>query len=513
MKKTQANRHLKALSVLVLALLVSLALPGPLRSQGTGSVVMVGLDPATGALVPVHLELVRRPGELRLDPRTGTLSEIGAVPEPDGPPALLAFDVSTGALVAVDLEPVRRPGQIKFDPRTGALLPEGLETPFPAIDSRGLTLVGFDPITRTLAPVEVGLAREPGSFALDPRSGTLSPAPSGPALVGFDAAAGAPVPVEVSPVRGRGRLSVDPRTGQMSSVDETPAPAQGTGSLTLLGIRSDAKLVPVDLDLVYRSGVLAIDPLTGLLSPPGEAPAQDPRASLLTMLGVHSPTGALTRVEVEPALKPGEYAINLASGTLAQVAARPEADDRADAFVFGVGLDVRQMLKLKDVLEEVGSVATGTDATELAPGIHGFAEYRWRAFSLGLEAAYSVMDTEVRFPQGLQTGDLSYYEIGGNVKIAVPLEGPVSPYGTFAILRAWSEADFEIDGLSEHRTHKTKRDGIGAGIDYWRSPHWGLRVEGLYNTTFEDRDAAEHIRWRLAVMYSPSGVEVGRDGN
>ena len=31
----------------------------------------------------------------------------------------------------------------------------------------------------------------------------------------------------------------------------------------------------------------------------------------------------------------------------------------------------------------------------------------------------------------------------------------------------------------------------------------GFRVEGLYNTTFEDRDAAEHLRWRVGLTYSP----------
>lgn len=511
MKKTQANWHLRALSLLALASLMPLALPGPLRSQGTGSVVLVGLDQATGAMVPVQVELVRRPGELRLDPRTGTLSEIGAVPGPDGPPGFLAFDASTGALVAVDLEPVRRSGQIKLDPRTGALSPEGLATPFPAAASRGPTLVGFDPITRTLIPVEVRFVREPGSLALDPLTGTLSPALSGPALVGFDVAAGGLVPVEVSPVRGGGRFSVDPLTGQLSSVVETPAPAPGTGPLILLGIRSDAKLVPVDLDLVHQSGVLVIDPLTGLLSPSGQAPAQDPRAGLLTMLGVHSPTGALTRVEVEPALEPGEYTIDLPSGTLSPVVVPKPPARGTEAFVFGGGLDVRQMLKLEDVLAEVPG-ATEPNATKLAPGIHGFVEYSWRAITLGVEAAYSFMETEVTFPQGLQTGDLSYLEVGANAKVALPLGGTAWPYGTLAILRSWSEADFEIEGLSEERTHKTTRAGIGAGYDYWW-PHWGLRLEALYSTTFEDSDGTEHIRWRIATMYSPGGFGESRYGD
>ena len=113
------------------------------------------------------------------------------------------------------------------------------------------------------------------------------------------------------------------------------------------------------------------------------------------------------------------------------------------------------------------------------------------------------MDTEIRFPQGLQTGDLTYFEFGGNVKILIPMEGSLTPYVTFAILRASSEADFELEGLTESRSYEAKRDGIGAGFDYWVTPRLGFRVEGLYNTTFEDSDAAEHLRWRVGLTYSP----------
>jgi hypothetical protein len=494
MTKNRASRIVRALGTLLLALPL---LPAALRAQASGPVTLIALDPATGVLVPVELELARRL-DVRLDPSTGAVTAIGARPGTVGPPPLLAFDPATRALLAVDVVAVRRPGRIGVDPRTGAPSPEGLETIGAA--SRGPVLVGFDPATGSLAPMEIALTRQPGSFTLDPRVGTLSPPPRGPAVVGFDPATGSLAPIEVSAVRGSGGLAIDPGTGQLS-VDGA-APALDGGALSLLGIASDgAALIPVDLEVVYRPGLLTIDPGTGGFTFPGEAPAGE----TLTMLGVHSPTGALMRGEVESARQPGAFTVDLLAGTVEQVVPVSEPDvDRVAGFVFGGGLDVRQMLKLQDVLEEGGVGATGASATELAPGIHGFAEYRWRAFSFGVEAAYSVMDTEIRFPQGLQTGDLKYLEFGGNVKVFVPLEGALSPYGTFAILRAQSEADFELEGLTETRTYESKRDGIGAGFDYRITPLWGLRVEGLYNTTFEDSDAADHLRWRLGVTYSAS---------
>lgn len=496
MNKRQANRIVRAMGVLLLALPL---LPGLSRAQGGDPVALVALDRATGALVPIELELVRR-WDVRLDPITGAVTAIGARPGTVGPPPLLAFDPASRALLAVDLVAVRRPGRIGVDPRTGAPSPEGLETIGAA--SRGPVLVGYDPVTGSLAPMQIALAREPGTFALDPRVGTLSPPPRGQALVGFDPATGSLAPVEVSAVRGSGGLSIDPGTGQVS-LDGAAAGPDG-GALSLLGIASDGTtLVPVDLEVVYRPGLLTIDPGTGVFSFPGEA-AADEAGGALTMLGVHSPTGALMRGEVESARRPGAFTLDLPAGTVEQVVPVSEPDaERVGGFVFGGGLDVRQMLKLQDVLAEGGVGATGASATELAPGIHGFAEYRWRAFSFGIEAAYSVMDTEIRFPQGLQTGDLKYLEFGGNVKVYVPLEGALSPYATFAILRAQSEGDFELEGLTESRTYESKRDGIGAGFDYRVTPLWGFRAEGLYNTTFEDSDAADHLRWRLAVTYSP----------
>ena len=112
------------------------------------------------------------------------------------------------------------------------------------------------------------------------------------------------------------------------------------------------------------------------------------------------------------------------------------------------------------------------------------------------------------------TGEATHWEVAadsGNVKVHVPLEGNFHPYATFAILRVSSEADFELEGLTESRTYEAKRDGLGAGFDYWINRQWGLRLEGLYNTTFEDSDAAEHVRWRLGVTYSADGVGRGAD--
>jgi hypothetical protein len=267
--------------------------------------------------------------------------------------------------------------------------------------------------------------------------------------------------------------------------------------------------VAVDLDLVHRGGVLAVDPGTGALLPTRpEMEAAGPDE--LKNLGVHSLTGALGRAEMEAVPKSGEYAID-ARGTVSPAGMPEPLPDRGtEGLVFGVGLDLRQMLKLQDVLEQVPG-ATGADAGKLAPGIHGFAEYAWRAFSLGIEAAYSVMTADVAFPQGIQTGDLTYREMGGNMKITLPFGESARPYATVAILRSWSKGDFEIEGLSEERTHNTTRTGIGAGVDFWARPRLGLRLEGLYITTFEGDDAAEHVRWRVGAMFRPRGSGGGRD--
>jgi hypothetical protein len=494
---------------LCLSWLALVARPDPVRAQGTESPVLIGLEPVTGTLVPVSLELVRRPGELRLDPRAGTLSVIGAGPAPSAPAALVGLEAGTGTLVAVDLRPVRRPGSFTLDPRTGALTAEGLGTPSPAAGAEGPVLIGLVSGTGTLVPLAMELAREPGSYAIDPSAGIVSPSPREPALLAFDPASRSLVLVRPALIRGEGGLSVDPATRRLSRTGATPGVAQASESFTLLGTRSDAGgLLAVELDLVHRGGVLAVDPTGVLLPTRPEMEAAEPGE--LKNLGVHSLTGALGRAEMEPVPKSGEYAID-AAGSVAP-ASMPEAlpDRGTEGLVFGVGLDLRQMLKLQDVLEQVPG-ATGADAGTLAPGIHGFAEYAWRALSLGFEAAYSVMTADVAFPQGIQTGDLTYREIGGNMKITLPFGESARPYATVAILRSWSKGDFEIEGLSEERTHNTTRSGIGGGLDYWARPQWGLRLEGLYVTTFEDNDAGEHVRWRVGAMFRPRRSAGGRD--
>lgn len=483
--------RVRILSLGVLSCSLSLALAGPLQSQELAGPVVLALEPGADALVPIDLGLARRPGELRLDPVSGAISG----PPAPGVQAFLAFDPATGALLAVDLSPIARAGRVRLHPRTGAATPEGVGRP---AAPPGPVLVGLDPATGALATVELAATRAPGTFIMDPRSGTLSPSPDESALLGFDLSGGGLVPVFLSPVRGRG-LSIDRSTGRLSATAET-----GSGPVHLLGIRSDgAAIVAVDVDFVHQPGILAIDPGTGLLVAGGEAPDAD-----LTPLGIQSPTGALTRVDLRATPRPGQYAIDLSTGTAEPIAAPAlESEPVRSGFLFGGGLEVRQMLKLADVLEEVSPGAT--DATKIAPGIHAFAEYAWRMISIGAEGGYSVMETEVTFPQGLQTGDLTYFEIGGSVKVRIPVEGPLTPYAVFAILRASIEGDFEIEGLTESRTHETKRDGIGAGFDYWATPNWGVRGEAMYNTTFEDQDAADHIRLHLGVVYSPEGT--GRD--
>jgi hypothetical protein len=475
-----------------------------LNAQGNESLVLIGLEPVTGTLVPVGMELVRRPGELRFDPQAGTLSVTGAAPQLAARPALLGLESTAGTLVAVDLRTVRRPGAFTLDPRTGTLTAEGLGTPSPP-GAEGPVLIGLSSSTGTLVPIALELVREPGSYAIDPGAGVVSPSPREPALLGFDPATRSLVMVRLALIRGQGGLSVDPATRRLSRTGAPPGVAQATESLTLLGTRSDAGgLLAIDLDLVHRGGVLAVDPRTGGLLPT-RPEMEAARPDELKNLGAYSLTGALGRVEVEPVPKSGEYAVDPTGSLLPLAVPEPPSARGTEGLVFGAGLDLRQMLKLQDVLEKVpGSI--GADAGKLAPGIHGFAEYAWRAISLGIEAAYSIMDTEVMFPQGIQTGDLTYREIGGNAKITLPLAESVRPYATAAILHSSIDANFEIEGLSEERTHSTTHAGIGAGLDYWARPNWGLRLEALYIATFEDSDAAEHVRWRVGAMYSPSGL-------
>ncbi len=199
----------------------------------------------------------------------------------------------------------------------------------------------------------------------------------------------------------------------------------------------------------------------------------------------------------------GPVTIDVGRGSVTQTSMGAGA--AASSWAFGVGLDVRQMTNLEDVLEQVPG-GSDASATGWAPGVQVLGEWRYRRIlGLGIDAGFSRMETELRFPQGVQTGDLDYYEVGVNAKLGIPTTGRVWPYATVALHRTWNKADFEIGGLSDHRVHKTRRDGLGAGLDYYPRPNWGIRLEGLYSSTFEDDDADEHIRWKGALIWSPGG--------
>jgi hypothetical protein len=200
----------------------------------------------------------------------------------------------------------------------------------------------------------------------------------------------------------------------------------------------------------------------------------------------------------------GPVTIDIGNGTVTQ-ASGGGAARTGSSWVIGLGFDLRQMLNLEDVLAEVPG-GSDESATSWAPGAQIFGEYNYgKLFSLGVDAAYSRMDTEIRFAEGVQTGDLAYYEVGVNAKLGIPTRGRIWPYATVGLYRTWNEGDFERDGLSENRSHATRRDGLGAGFDYDAGPNWGLRFEGLYSSTFEDGDADEHIRWKFGFLYRPGG--------
>jgi len=117
-------------------------------------------------------------------------------------------------------------------------------------------------------------------------------------------------------------------------------------------------------------------------------------------------------------------------------------------------------------------------ATSWAPGVQVFGEWQYRKIlAVGLDLAYSRMETELTFSEGVQTGDLDYYEYGVNAKLGIPTRGRIWPYATLALHRTINKADFELDGLSDHRVHHTRRDGLGAGFDYNAGPNWGVRVD------------------------------------
>lgn len=197
-----------------------------------------------------------------------------------------------------------------------------------------------------------------------------------------------------------------------------------------------------------------------------------------------------------------DVTIDVGTGTVSQTTAGTSS--ALSGLSLGATFDLRQMLNLEDV---VGLVPGGSDesATSWAPGFGLNLEYKFgRMFSLGLEGGYSSMDTELRFPEGLQAGDLRYYELGGTVKVGLPDDGQrIWPYLTFGLYRTWNKADFTLGNQTEDVLHKTRRDGIGAGFDYRVHPNVDLRLEGLYSSTFEDDDADEHIRWKLGMNYRP----------
>jgi hypothetical protein len=197
----------------------------------------------------------------------------------------------------------------------------------------------------------------------------------------------------------------------------------------------------------------------------------------------------------------GPVTVDVGTGTAIQVTAG--AGSALSGLSVGAALDLRWMTNLEDVVGMVPG-GTGASATSWAPGFELLLDwwlFGWLA--LGVDGSYSTMDTEIRFPEGVQTGDIRYYELGGNVKVGPPKARRFWPYATFGLYRTWNKADFALNGETEYRLHKTRRDGLGAGIDYRPRPNMVLRFEGLYNSTFEDHDADEHIRWKFAFLFLP----------
>lgn len=171
--------------------------------------------------------------------------------------------------------------------------------------------------------------------------------------------------------------------------------------------------------------------------------------------------------------------------------------------VIGGGFDLRQMFHLDDVAG-MADGATGSDATSFAPGFQVLAEYPLgRYVTLGVEAGWSPMETETRFGDRIQTGNLDYWEIGATGRFGPWIGQRFRAYALFGLFRAWNKAEFSFDAARESRDHVTRRDGLGAGFDYWAGDRLGLRFEGMYSSTFEDDDADEHLRWKLGLLYRP----------
>lgn len=191
---------------------------------------------------------------------------------------------------------------------------------------------------------------------------------------------------------------------------------------------------------------------------------------------------------------------------------RDDADPRRDSgqdagmdhpLRIGLGFDLRHMFRLEEVLGGVEGVGDH-GATTFAPGIRLHGEYSLLGLvALGLEAGWSRMNTEAGFATGVQTGKLDYYEVGFTARVGPGEFGPVSPYLALGLYRTWNEADFTLGDLTEHRSHVTRRDGLGLGFDYWVGDRLGVRAEGLYSSTFKESDADEHIRWNVGLVYRP----------
>lgn len=194
-----------------------------------------------------------------------------------------------------------------------------------------------------------------------------------------------------------------------------------------------------------------------------------------------------------------------------QVAHPPAESDAAwwgSGLHFGVGFNGRQMLRLEDVVG-LADGASDAEATSFAPGLQLFVEYLlWDLVGVGFEGGWSPMETEARFGGEIQTGGMDYYELGFTTRIGPRLGDRFRPYAAFGLYRAWNKADFALAGVTDHRVHKTRRDGVGLGFDYWPGSRWGLRTEGLYSSTFEDDDADEHVRWKFGLLYRPFGNDI-----
>ncbi len=180
---------------------------------------------------------------------------------------------------------------------------------------------------------------------------------------------------------------------------------------------------------------------------------------------------------------------------------------------FGVGIDYYNWINFEDVSGNQPGVITH-DASTTSTGFQAFAEYPCSRFplSVGFEGSYTTLDTRTSYlAEGdlvrMQTGDISYLAVGPYVRFH-PRTGRFQPYGKLSTLFAWNEADFESEGVTEHRTHDTWRAGFGGGVQYNVNPKLAVLAEGTYSTTFKSNDADDHARWKFGVLYRPGGFHV-----